>query len=455
MSILNGTSFLRRFKESTLYRKVTGNHHLSRKRRPWTTRLAITAFLMLVAAAIAYAVDSAGSTGGILNLGTASPVSVPKTPQLAPFPTQPPPRVPPVVAMDVVGPGELWIVDGYGMFFSSDWGTTWRYTDPPSLGDPIADYTSVSFINSEDGWLIAATPKGAGVDHTVNGGKSWTSALLPSVALAGRISNSLSFANPNDGFIAIGPYSPSGDGSSVILASTNGGSKWSVVDGQAPVSQIRFESSTIGWGLNPQGTGLYMTQDGGTSWQEVSLPSRSGASDGSGALWESLTLPMFFGKTGVLLAQPVSGNALVEITNNDGKTWKSLPTPFQVQPTVTPGKIGPICQTCVSVGAEPFSVLNSTTFVYWGGGTLYRTIDGGESWTSINPSPTFSPIGHVGMEGVLGPLQFSSEKNGWAITRSDSLLLTRDGGVHFARVTSPCHPFPAQSCSSMGLKPSS
>lgn len=393
-----------------------------------------------------------GHKGGSAVTTTASPtpISVPNTP-VAPFPTQPPIRQPPVVAIDVVGPGKLWIVDGYGMFYSSDWGSTWRYTSPPSPGDPIANYSSVSFINSADGWLIASISKGLGVDHTVDGGKSWTSALLPKVTSTGRIGDSLSFANPNDGFVTIEPYSSSGANTSAVLASTNGGSSWSVVNQKAPVGKVKFVSSSVGWGLSPNGTELYHTKDGGVSWQKVTLSSGQGSSTS----FKTLTLPTFFGQTGVLLAQPASGHSLLEITNNDGQIWKPLAAPFQAQPTVTPGLLGPICQTCVSVGKEPFSVINSTTIVYWSNGTLYRTTDGGQSWTSLSTSPASAVIGTVGNQGTAAPLQFSSLNSGWAITRSQSLLLTRDAGLHFSSVVPPCHSFQAQSCASMGLKSSS
>lgn len=419
------------------------------RRRRWLIGSSLAAFLFLGSG---LALMMTGHKGGsaVTTNASPTPISVPNTP-VAPFPTQPPIRQPPVVAIDVVGPGKLWIVDGYGMFYSSDWGNTWRYTSPPSPGDPIANYSSVSFINSADGWLIASISKGLGVDHTVDGGKSWTSALLPKVTSTGRIGDSLSFANPNDGFVTIEPYSSSGANTSAVLASTNGGSSWSVVNQKAPVGKVKFVSSAIGWGLSPNGTELYLTKDGGVSWQKVTLSSGQGSSTS----FKTLTLPTFFGQTGVLLAQPELGHALLEITNNDGQTWKPLAAPFQAQPTVTPGVLGPICETCVSVGAEPFSVINSTAIAYWSDGTLYRTTDGGQSWTSVSTSPASAVIGSIGNQGTTAPLQFSSLNSGWAITRSDSLLLTRDGGLHFSSVIPPCHSFQVQSCQSMGLKSSS
>ncbi len=416
------------------------------RRRRWLIGTSLVASLFLASAVtLMMTRHKGGST--ITTFGSSSPISIPNTP-LAPFPTEPSVRQPPVVGIDVIGPGKLWLVDGYGMFFSSDWGNTWRYTRPPSPGDPIANYSSVSFINSKDGWLIAGIAKGLGVDHTVNGGLSWTSGLLPKVALLGRVSDSLSFANPNDGFVTIEPYSPVGTNTSAILASTNGGSSWSVVKSQVPVGRIKFVSSNIGWGLNPQGTELYLTKDGGASWKEVLLP----AGNESQTVFKSLTLPIFFGQTGVLLAQPKSGNALVETTNNSGKTWTPYTTPFQALPTMAPTVLGPICQTCVAVGSEPFVAINSTTFIYLAAGKLYRTANGGQNWISVRTNTISAVVGSLGDHSVAGPLQFSSPNSGWAITTSDNLLLTRDGGAHFSSVIPPCHSFQEQSCASMGLK---
>lgn len=419
------------------------------RRRRWLIGSFVGAFLILLSG---LALDSTKHGGGNVktSLGSSPSISIPKTPPVAPLPTEPPVKEPPVVAIDVIGTGKLWLVDGYGMFYSSNWGSTWRYTKPPSLGDPIADYTSVSFLNSQDGWLIADMAKGTAVDHTVNGGRSWTSVALPKIAPFGRDGDSLSFANPNDGFIAIQPATPSLLGPSVILSSADGGSTWSIVDQTAPVSRISFDSSSTGWGLNPKGTHLYKTNDGGKSWQRVSLPMDKGPS----TRWESLTLPTFFANAGVLLAQPSSGNALLEITHNSGRTWKALATPFLAQPMEIPKSGAAICNTCVSLGKEPFSAVNASTFVFLRSGKLYRTTNGGTSWTTAKTRPASVSIGYLGIEGVLGPVQFSSPSSGWTITVAHIVLSTRDGGKHFSDVVPPCHSFPMQTCASMGLKAS-
>ena len=414
-----------------------------------TGRVLLALALLLAGVAIWFTVSLVRSSASP-NQATKTRLSIPKKPPLAPFPTAPSVRQPPVVAIDVVGPGKLWLIDGYGMFYSSDWGITWRYSDPPSLGDPIADYTSSSFLNSQDGWLITDMAKGAAVDHTINGGRSWTSVLLPKVAPFGRDADSLSFVNVNDGFVAIQSATPSLLGPSVILSSVDGGSTWSIVDQTAPVGRISFSSPSIGWGLNPQGTHLYETNDGGKSWQEVLLP----ASKGSSHHWTSLTLPTFFANTGVFLAQPSSGNALVEITHDGGMTWKANAAPFVAQPMEIPKSGAVICSTCVSLGQEPFTAVNASTFVFLEEGKLYRTAGAGESWTSMKTSPSIA-IGYLGNQGVLGPLQFSSAQSGWAVTGVGGLLLTRNGGKTFSNVMPPCfNVFKGQSCVSMGLKAS-
>ena len=419
------------------------------RRRRWLIGSFLAAFMVLLSG-LALMLTKHTIGGAKTSLGNSPPISIPKAIPLAPFPTEPTIREPPVVAVDVVGPGKVWLVDGYGMFYSADWGTTWRYSKPPSLGDPIADYTSVSFLNSQDGWLISETGKGIAIDHTSNGGKNWTFAPLQNVARSGRDGDSLSFANPTDGFLAIQPAAPSLLGPSVILGSTDGGSTWSVVDQLAPVSRISFDSQSTGYGLDPQGTHLYETHSGGKNWQVVSLPTVNGESKE----WKSLTLPKYFGKTGVLLAQPNSGNALVEITRDGGKVWKALAAPFIAQPMEIPKSGAVICKTCVSLGKEPFSAVGSSTFVYVSDGTLYTTTNSGASWTKTATNPSSVEIGYLGIEGVLGPVQFSTASSGWIVTGSDTLLLTQDAGKHFSKIIPPCHDFAAQSCASMGLKAS-
>jgi photosystem II stability/assembly factor-like uncharacterized protein len=276
----------------------------------------------------------------------------------------------------LIGRSGLWVVNGDGLFISPNAGTSWTRTDPPSGGDPLADFIDVDFMTSTQGWVVAAS-ENLLVDRTSDGGRTWESVPLPSAALGGGYRSAyVSFATALDGWVTVQPWEPQGN-TTVVFGSTDGGATWSTVDGNAPVSAVEFLTPGIGWGLNPTSTTLYRTTDGGASW----LPADVSAPPGG-----SLTLPKFFGTDGYLLAMPKSGKAVVEETTDGRAVWQARETPFTAAAlATTSGPLSftaePLCLGCV----EPFAVVSPTEWVYWGGSELWLTVDGGRTWRSIRP----------------------------------------------------------------------
>jgi photosystem II stability/assembly factor-like uncharacterized protein len=344
----------------------------------------------------------------------------------------------------LIGRSGLWVVNGDGLFISPNAGTSWTRTDPPSGGDPLADYIDVDFMTSTQGWVVAASENML-VDRTSDGGRTWESAPLPSAALGhGYRSAYVSFATALDGWVTVQPWEPQGN-TTVVFASTDGGATWSMVDGDAPVSAVAFLTPEIGWGLNPTSTTLYRTTDGGASWQPVDVPAPAGG---------SLTMPKFFGTDGYLLALPKSGKAVVEETSDGGAVWRARETPFVAAAlATTSGPLSysaePLCLGCV----EPFAVVSPTEWVFWGGGALWLTVDGGRSWRSTRPESStggFAPSFETGRVSTA-LLQFSSGADGWVVATGPGsaqqpvqsvLLRTRDDGRRFAAVRLPLYPLP-------------
>jgi hypothetical protein len=362
---------------------------------------------------------------------------------------------PPVGSMGVVGPGQLWVLDGDGLFLSSNGGGRWTRVVPPSGGDPLADYMAIDFLSLRRGWLVAGRENSLQVDRTADGGSTWQSVSLPgSLFPSGWNSAEVSFIDRSEGWVLVQPYSKPGQRErSVVFSSTDGGAHWRVASRDVPVIDATFISPTVGWGLGAGGGSLYLTTDAGASWEPVTLPRPSGSGTSVSGSWRSLTLPVFAGQDGVLLAVPPTGNAVTERTTDGGRTWFGQTAPFTGEPAYSqPGSPveGSACADCVGIGDEPFAVLGRVQWRYWAGGRLYTTTDAGRSWSSTQPNLSFAnlgtTLGRVGVDngGSSDPLQYSSPTVGWALASTNAangqrsvLLVTNDGDTTFTALSPP------------------
>ncbi len=360
---------------------------------------------------------------------------------------------PPVGSFGLIRSGQLWVLDGDGLFLTGDGGSSWKLIAVPGAGDPLANYEAIEFVSLRQGWIVVGRVNSLQVARTSDGGKEWSSVTLPaSLFPRGWQGADVSFINRYDGWVVVQPYTPPGrQARSVVLYTTDGGVRWTVATAAAPVSSVIFSSATSGWGLGLGATSLYRTTDGGRSWQPVTLPRPAGTATGA---WISLTLPEIAGGRAVLLAVPAAGDAITESTGDGGLTWVARQTPFRgepVYPQAATGE-GAVCADCVVPGDEPFAVLGPAQWRYWGGDRVYTTTDSGATWSSVQPNLSFAAVGgtlgRVGVdnEGSEPPLQFASPQTGWALASTSSangqqsqsvLLVTNDGGKAFSAVPSP------------------
>ena len=359
---------------------------------------------------------------------------------------------PPVGAFGLIGSDGIWVLNGDGLFTSNNNGGSWTRTFPPSAGDPLADFMAIDYVDLQHGWVVASRENSVQVDRTVDGGATWQVTSLPtSLFPSGWNGASVTFTNALDGWLTVQPYvAPGTSPVSVLLASTDGGATWSLVNSFAPVAKMDFETSQLGWGINPEGTALFRTTDGGESWDQVDLGTTT---LGGTATWRTLTLPDFFGNVGVMLAVPDKGNAVLERTANGGSTWTAKTTPFTALPVSAAFESGTLlCPGCVAPTDEPFTVLTVNSSIYWGGGKLYMTTDGGGAWTSAVPNLAFPrlrtasvTVGGQRIPASAEPLQFSSSTTGWAVATSGNrslLLRTKNGGRSFVAISPPTSGLP-------------
>jgi photosystem II stability/assembly factor-like uncharacterized protein len=319
-----------------------------------------------------------------------------------------------------------WAATGNALEISSDSGQTWRTITPPTLdGVSVSIHITAVEANGTSDVSVAitdvpglvtqpqsASSRGEGIEHSTDGGQSWTFVALPGcLQTCGPIS--LSMVDAQTGFAVATSLQDQG---SPVFSTHDGGSTWSrigslpslgglVVGGPLEGSQLLFTNNLDGWAVSglsggsynvpqtPSGA-IYRTSDGGVSWSAV--PNLPGG--------VQYTLPVFFGaQDAVTLATkgyPGYKDPVVFTTQNSGAIWTSKPIPPFVGSQFQPGSIS---TRFVAVGPLDWRIDT--------GSRLYDTTDGGKTWQSFKPTPA---VGVGNVEGIT----FASPSFGLAIEQN-------------------------------------
>lgn len=343
---------------------------------------------------------------------------------------------------------------GQRILHTIDGGKHWQDVTPPYP----ADYTgnippAFASLNQSVAWVAVfekQQPNGTMpnvVFRTSDGGQNWQEATLPAGSLG---VSQVQFINAQDGWL-LASFGGSGAGSQavVLYRSTDGGQTWSFVaragypGGTIPLvgfkSGMSWLSTSTGWITGAINAAqnfvyLYRTQDGGVTWQQQSLPLPSGQAV------VTMYPPVFFSATEGLL--PVTFNTppqgvglIVYATHDGGATWSSS--------TLLPN-IGTTWNRDLLTMQQGWVVAAS-------GSTLDETNDGGQHWTAITSGGNFQHIAQV---------DFVSVQEGWAISMANPaallLLQTMDGGQSWVQVspTPPASSFRVTSVS-LSVSPAS
>jgi len=266
--------------------------------------------------------------------------------------------------------------------------------------------------------------------HTSDGGQTWQSSMLtardlytPAVfvdALHGWILATDHFPGPDPSSAYIG-------GQIALYRTSDGGNTWQRIASSPSTSQIasttddaygipplaasarlQFVTPTTGWligsSLHPDHSDyswLYVTHDGGSSWQHVALSFPAGAL----AFWR----PTFFteqeGLFPVLTTGPAPQEAhgtLLYTTRDGGQTWTSTSVPIDVTTAVYIDQ-----QHAVSAGND----MDSKGF--------YLTSDGWKRWTTVQFHTTFK---HIFAYDFVSPVL------GWALADTRTVFFPQPGG---------------------------
>lgn len=342
---------------------------------------------------------------------TATPVPATTAPSLPALPAVTAPSIQSLYMLDV---NNGWALTDTGVVRTTDGGSTWLDATPPGLNGAPA---SPSFLNASTAWLAVGTgdPTTGTLYHTSDGGANWSTNTVP---FGG---GSIDFTDAMNGWEMVGLNAGMSHEAVAVFRTNDAGVNWNRVFIDDP-SVAGFSDSLplVGdkngilaldnnhaWvtGSQPSSDFIYVyaTQNGGTSWahQELAIPpAYSGAMTGA-------NLPVFFGSSEAILPVLLFANnngADFYVSHDGGQSW-SATTP---------------------VGQGGFlSVASPSDFFIWDGSApLSASHDAGASWTTVTPN--------VNIKDNMVSMQFINASTGWALTSDANshrmLYKSVDGG---------------------------
>ena len=309
---------------------------------------------------------------------------------------------------------------------SVDGGITWLDATPPETGS-IGYSANLTILNTTTVWVLVP-----GMDffsgtlyRTSDGGVTWAFNPVPFG------SGFVQFLDATNGRALADRGARAGAEAVEFFQTSDGGVTWTSrfhndssqpgSSGSLPLDGIKngmtFLDANTGWvtGSIPEDgqVYLYVTQDGGVSWAQQSLPLPAAY-----AAYRYLTqTPIFFGKDGFLplmIYKPGQTDFTFYTTHDSGLSWNGDPT--DATKVIKPG---------LAAFADALHIW------CWDGGTvIYSSTDGAQKWSGSSAA--------LDLSGRLSQLEYvaagASQFTGWALTRADDaghsqLYRTTDGST--------------------------
>jgi len=237
---------------------------------------------------------------------------------------------------------------------------------------------SISAVDNNIAWAVAYDGSGNSekvkdFTKTINGGKDWISGTINTTGTTGLEFSMISAISANTAWVAMFDGS---NGGGKILKTTNGGSSWthqSTASFSAPngfPNVIHFWDENDGFCMGDPNGGyfeIYTTSNGGDTWTRVpqtNIPAISSQEFGTIGMYDVYGNTVWFS----------TNKGRIFKSTDKGYTWVVYQTPLTSE------------NFEISFKDENIGVIQSR-----GNDAIknYKTTNGGQSWTQINPSGNF------------------------------------------------------------------
>ena len=297
----------------------------------------------------------------------------------------------------------------------------------------LGSQPALAFVTPSVGWLVGAGWQNGGDDllHTADGGKTWAVQRSPApTGVDDQLPLQVQFLDARHGWLLY--YG------SRLHRTTDGGHHWEVTvvqpAGQADrrgteLGQFQMVTPQLGYGTSECGDQFLRTLDGGRTWQKASRPNEQ----------ERLrTLFFLDAKRGWLVGDPYGP---IYVTADGGTTWEGLPIAWKGGESrvqfVSPGtgwRLGGYPadlyrtedggRNWLVCGGEPgsirgfFFLTGTQGWAVGEKGLIRRTTDGCRTWQALQ-----APV-----KTTLTAVHFVDGTHGWAVGYDDTVLQSTDGG---------------------------
>jgi len=254
------------------------------------------------------------------------------------------------------------------------------------------------------GALLVQPQNGTGTPHRASSGSHRTIARAPAWKLVGDVTRPSWQEEPS--------LSGSGRGYGLVCPTAT-----------ACYMLEEDQSSPSG----PSLTSIEVTQDGGSTWQQTTLPSGDSASTG---------LACVGADTCMAGGADSGGNAVLLTTDDAGQTWTSLPGPSQLAPSLLFLDLScRTAQSCIAI-TQGLVVDASGSQTY----DIILTTDGGQTWSSSPLPSDFVPLEARCLGGstcIVGGFDAASGDVKPSPQSQGAVFASTDGGASWAAATVP------------------
>jgi photosystem II stability/assembly factor-like uncharacterized protein len=341
-------------------------------------------------------------------------------------PTLPPPTLsapvsaaPAFTMIHMIDIANGWAITDTGVVRTNDGGLTWHDVTPSGvtkLGFGVPFY----FLDSNHGWVVSANPSnssGGTLYRTQDGGSTWQSSAV------NFLMGNLVFVNASNGWMMASLDIGMGSNAVAIFQTADGGQTWKknyVDDPTQPNAGTTLPLGGLKDGITPTdlqnawiggityATGviyLYQTPDGGQTWKLQPVPIPAGYEQ---AQFETIG-PQFVTATDAYLSVHVTNQfgtlMAVYYSHNGGSNWA-------LTPTLIPN-------------GGTMNFVSATDGFVWNGMDFYVTHDGAKTWATVSPGIAFGDD--------FSGMDFISTTTGFVLTDNVAgtriLYKTVDGGA--------------------------